>query len=381
MQCDYWDAGVCRSCTLIETPYARQLADKQTHVETLLAPLAPDLAWLSPVGSAESGFRTKAKMVVAGTTDAPTLGILDAAGHGTDLQHCGLYPEPLAAAFPVLADFVTRARLEPYSVPHRRGELKHILVTLAPDDRLMVRFVMRSTEAHTRLVKHLPWLREALPSLHVATLNVLPEHKAVTEGEREIVLTDADTLPITLGAVPLHLGPRSFFQTNTEVAMRLYAQVADWVNEVAPATLWDLYCGVGGLALHSLARGRTVTGVEISDAAIDAARLSAAQMAQAGVVGADRVTFVAADAVAWAGEQASRPEAVVVNPPRRGLGSELTAWLESSGTDAIIYSSCNPATLARDMADMPSYVARTARLFDMFPHTGHGEVAVLMTRR
>ncbi|WP_084099712.1 23S rRNA (uracil(747)-C(5))-methyltransferase RlmC [Demequina sp. NBRC 110051] len=381
MQCDYWDAGVCRSCTLIETPYSRQLADKQEAVTGLLAPLAPALSWLPPVASAEEGFRTKAKMVVAGTVDAPTLGILDAAGRGTDLQGCNLYPPQLSAAFPALAAFVTRARLEPYSVPERSGELKNILVTLGPDGRLMVRFVMRSTEALARLQKHLPWLHQALPALHVATLNVLPEHKAVTEGEREIVLTEEQTLPFTMGDVPLHLGPRSFFQTNTAVATELYAQVATWIDGAAPASLWDLYCGVGGLALHCLAEGREVTGVEISDAAIDAARLSAAQMARAGVAGASDTTFVAADAVAWARTQGAFPEAVVVNPPRRGLGPELSGWIEDSGVATVVYSSCNPATLARDMADMPSYVAREARLFDMFPHTGHGEVGVLLERR
>ncbi|WP_084078994.1 23S rRNA (uracil(747)-C(5))-methyltransferase RlmC [Demequina sp. NBRC 110057] len=381
MQCAYWDAGVCRSCTLIETPYAAQLDHKQAGVEALLAPLAPGLTWRDPVGSDEAGFRTKAKMVVAGTIDAPTLGILDADGLGTDLRRCGLYPPALSAAFPVLAEFVTVASLEPYSVPERRGELKHILVTLAPSGGLMARFVMRSTEALTRLRKHLPWLMERLPALSVVTLNVLPEHKAVTEGDREIVLTAADTLPMTVNGVTLHLGPRSFFQTNTDVASALYRQVAAWVDGAAPASLWDLYCGVGGLALHCLAPGRRVTGVEISDAAIESARLSAAEMAAAGIGGATEAAFLAADAVAWAQNQDSAPEAVVVNPPRRGLGPDLAGWLEHSGAKTVVYSSCNPTSLARDLEAMPSYVAREARLFDMFPHTGHGEVGVLLERR
>ncbi|GMA34981.1 hypothetical protein GCM10025876_11850 [Demequina litorisediminis] len=208
MQCDYWDAGVCRSCSLIETPYPVRLARKQADVEALLAPLAPSATWLPPVASAESGFRTKAKMVVAGTVDAPTVGILDAEGRGTDLRRCGLYPPALSATFPILAAFITRASLEPYAVPERRGELKHILVTLAPSGGILVRFVMRSTEALSRLRKHLPWLIERLPALEVATLNVLPEHKAVTEGDREIVLTPAQTLPMTINDVTLHLGPR-----------------------------------------------------------------------------------------------------------------------------------------------------------------------------
>ncbi|MDN4477616.1 23S rRNA (uracil(747)-C(5))-methyltransferase RlmC [Demequina sp. SYSU T00039] len=383
MRCDYYDSGRCRSCTLIETPHAVQVADKQAGLERLVAQGAPGARpeWLPPLLSAESGFRTKAKMVVAGSVDAPTIGILDPAGRGVDLRGCPLYPEPLSASFPVLAELITRARLEPYDVPERRGELKHVIVTLAPSGDLMVRFVMRSTEAHARLVKHLPWLRERLPALAVATLNVLPEHKAVTEGEREIVLTERASLTMELGAVALHLRPQSFFQTNTAIARDLYAQVAGWVDESAPATVWDLYCGVGGFALHCVREGRRVTGVEASEQAVASARLSAAEMDDAGVAGADGATFVVGDAVAWATSQPAVADVVVVNPPRRGIGVELAAWLEASGVSRVVYSSCNAVTLARDLAAMPSLVPVRGRLLDMFPHTTHYEAVVLLQRR
>ncbi|GMA34980.1 hypothetical protein GCM10025876_11840 [Demequina litorisediminis] len=123
-----------------------------------------------------------------------------------------------------------------------------------------------------------------------------------------------------------------------------------------------------------------MTGIEISDAAIDAARRSAAEMADAGVAGADAVAFLAADAVAWAGAQGEGPDAVVVNPPRRGLGPDLAGWIEDSGAQTVVYSSCHPVSLARDLEAMPSYTAREIRLFDMFPHTGHGEVGVVLDR-
>lgn len=383
MRCDYYDSGRCRSCTLIEIPHATQVADKQADLERLVAEGAPAARpdWLPPLLSTEQGFRTKAKMVVGGTVDAPTIGILDADGRGVDLRGCPLYPEPLAASFPVLAELVTRARLEPYDVPARRGELKHLIVTLAPSGELMVRFVMRSTEAHARLLKHLPWLQEALPALAVATLNVLPEHKAVTEGEREIVLTERESLTMGLGDVALHLRPQSFFQTNTAIARELYAQVAGWVDESAPASVWDLYCGVGGFALHCVAAGRRVTGVEVSGQAIESARLSAAEMDDTGVPGAAEAEFVAGDAIAWALAQPAPADVVIVNPPRRGIGPELAGWLESSGVGRVVYSSCNAVTLARDLAAMPSLVPVRGRLLDMFPHTAHYEAVVLLERR
>lgn len=384
MRCAYYDAGVCRSCTLIETPHVIQVEDKQARLERLLADAigarAQGIDWMSPLLSAEQGFRTKAKMVVGGTVDAPTVGILGADGRGVDLRDCPLYPPPLTAAFPVLAAFVTRARLEPYVVPARRGELKHIIVTLAPDGSLMARLVLRSTEALARLRKHLPWLLSQLPALAVVTANILAEHKAVLEGDHEIVLTDADSLPMDMGGVALHLRPRSFFQTNTAVAVALYAQVARWIDEAAPASLWDLYCGVGGFALHCVAPGRAVTGVESSAEAVASARLTAAEMARAGVPGADDAVFHTADATAWAALQRAQPDAVIVNPPRRGIGTELAAVLEGSSARTVVYSSCLAETLARDLAAMPSLTPVSGRLLDMFPHTSHFEAVVLLER-
>src|SRR4051812_3431153 len=198
MRCAYFHAERCRSCTWMGRPYGDQLADKQAHVEALLG-AGPQ--WLEPFESPESGYRNKAKMVVTGTAADPTLGILDAAGHGVDLRECGLYPEGLQAAFPVLAAFVAHANITPYDLTARTGELKNLLVTQSPDGELMVRFVLRSQEPVTRIRKHLPALLDALPSLRVASVNLLPDHKAVLEGEREIPLTPTETLRMRVNGI------------------------------------------------------------------------------------------------------------------------------------------------------------------------------------
>ncbi|MEV8029059.1 MULTISPECIES: 23S rRNA (uracil(747)-C(5))-methyltransferase RlmC [Cellulosimicrobium] len=373
MQCHHYDAGRCRSCTLLDLAYPAQVTGKQEHCAELLAPLAPDLTWLPTVESAESGFRNKAKMVVTGTTDAPVLGIL-AEGGGVDLTDCPLYPSALQASFPAFAAFVTRARLVPYDVRTRRGELKYVLVTLSPDGDLMARFVLRSTESVPRVRKHLPALLDALPSLRVVSVNLHPEHKAVVEGETETVLTEAETLRMHVNGIDLHLRPQSFFQTNTDVAAALYRQGRAWVDDAAPATVWDLYCGVGGFALHVAGPGRDVVGVETSAEAVASARLTARD------AGLDRTTFLAEDATAFALSRQDVPDLVVVNPPRRGIGETLSTWLERSGVGHVVYSSCNATTLARDLALMPSLRPREARVLDMFPQTSHYEVAVLLER-
>jgi 23S rRNA (uracil747-C5)-methyltransferase len=375
VQCHHYDAVRCRSCTLLEQPYPTQVAGKQRHCAELLAPLAPGLRWLPPVESAEAGFRNKAKMVVTGTVDAPVLGILAEDG-GVDLTDCPLYPAALQEAFGPLADLVTRARLVPYDVRARRGELKYVLVTLAPDGDLMARFVLRSTESVPRIRKHLPALLAALPRLRVVSANIHPEHKAVVEGETELLLTETETLRMTVNDVDLHLRPQSFFQTNTDVAAALYRQGTAWVDDAAPASVWDLYCGVGGFALHVAGPDRDVVGVETSAEAVASARLTARDAAL------HRTTFLAQDATSFALAQPpdARPDLVVVNPPRRGIGETLSTWLEESGVRHVVYSSCNATSLARDLALMPSLRPREARVLDMFPHTAHYEVAVLLDR-
>jgi 23S rRNA (uracil747-C5)-methyltransferase len=363
------------------TPYVAALDDKQRGCEHALRQVAPDAAWLAPYPSAESAFRNKAKLVVGGRAGRVTVGILDGDNHGVDLRACGLYEPGLAELVPRLADVVDALGLEPYDVPARRGELKHLIVTHSPDGEAMLRFVLRSRRHLDLLRRRLPDLRRRLPEVVVVSVNLQPEHKAILEGDTEILLTERELLPMHVNDVTLWLRPNSFFQTNTEVAAALYRQARAWVDARSPRTLWDLYCGVGGFALHCAPRdaraGAGVVGIEVAPEAVASARRSAAELRRRHPNLAP-VTFQVGDATS-AGNAGPAPELVVVNPPRRGIG-ELADWLERSEVDHVVYSSCNVDSLARDLARMPSLVAREARLFDMFPQTTHHEVMVRLER-
>ena len=358
MECGYYEAGRCRSCTLLPTAYDAQVRAQQDRVRRLL----PPMPWLPAVTSADSGFRNKAKLVVGGSMEQPTLGII-----GQDLRECGLHEPVIVAALPVLAEFVTRASLQPYDIAARRVELKHLIVTSSPDEELMVRFVSRSQEPVTRIRKHLPWLLAQLP-VRVASVNLQPVHKAVLEGDREIVLSQEDTLPMRINDLTLQLRPQSFFQTNTGVAAELYRIAQTWAGQIAPHTVWDLYCGVGGFARHLAGPGRDVTGVEISAEAVAAANLDQSP----------GLRFEVGDADAWVAG-AVTPDLVVVNPPRRGIG-RLAETLERSEVPHVVYSSCNAESLARDLAAMPSLRPVRGVLLDMFAHTEHHEVLVQLDR-
>jgi len=375
MECAYFRDDLCSSCPSIETAYTAQVQAKQEHARALLAN-SPQLQWLDPVTSAEAGFRNKAKLVVGGSAKNPTLGIVDyRSGRATDLSECPLYMEPIQAAIPVLRELIQRADLTPYDIPNRRGELKNILVTASETGELMVRFVLRSKKLLVPIRRQLGWLQERLPKLAVLSVNLLREHVALIEGDEEIILTDRQTLPMRVNGMSLHLRPQSFFQTNTQIAQAMYVQGREWVGQVQPRTLWDLYCGVGGFALHAaqVMHGE-VTGIEISAEAIRSAQRTVAEQ------GLEGVKFAAGDATEVAVNARETPEMLVVNPPRRGIGERLCAWVEGSGIEHVIYSSCNAKTLAADLARMPSYKPVAARVLDMFPHTNHYEVMVLLVK-
>ena len=239
---------------------------------------------------------------------------------------------------------------------------------------MMLRFVLRSASKVPQLRAALPWLQQQLPQLKVISANFQPVHMAILEGDEEIALTAQQALPERFNQVPLYIRPQSFFQTNPQVAAALYATARDWVAELNVTSMWDLFCGVGGFGLHCATPEMTLTGIEISAEAIACAQQSAQQL------GLEKVHFAALDSTRFATSREDVPQLVLVNPPRRGIGSELCDYLSSMAPASILYSSCNPATLAQDIARLSDYNIQRVQLFDMFPHTAHFEVLCLLTR-
>ncbi len=380
MQCDYYDAGVCLSCTLIQQPYAQQVELKRSQAQTLLEPYGPT-AWLEPFTGPEQGYRTRIKMVVGGTYRRPTFGILDRERRGVDLRECGVIHPELTRMFGLIHSLIRISKLAPYSVPERTGELKQVHMMLNEAGQIMLRFVMRSRAGVKALRPNLAGFLERAPHIVTVTANLLPDHVALAEGEEEIHLTGETTFPLTISRLPLRVRPQGFVQTNQAVAEGLYAQAGEWIAAASrdshvgpPETVWDLYAGVGGFGFTAAQAGAGhVIGVETSSEAVAAGNAAAAAQGMAAV------EFIAADATQWVREKPA-PELIIVNPPRRGLGPDLPVWLNECEAESIIYSSCNPTTLARDLAAMSNWSIEQARLFDMFPQTPHMEVIALLSR-
>lgn len=374
MHCPQYSSGRCRSCQWLEKPYIQQIDDKEQALRALLSPFAVQ-TWLPPVRSAETAFRNKAKMVVSGSVERPVFGIVTD-NEPVDLSDCPLYPPYFAQVFAVLKPFIARAGLTPYNVERRRGELKFLLLTESrATGKMMLRFVLRSEKKVAQLQAALPFLQAQLPQLSVISANIQPVAMAILEGEQEILFTPDEVLEETFNGIPLYIRPHSFFQTNPDVAAQLYHTAGQWVRELKITRLWDLFCGAGGFGLHCADKSTQLTGIEISPEAIACATRSAEKM------GLENVTFQALDSAQFALGKSAVPELVLVNPPRRGIGKALCDYLNTMAPDTIIYSSCNAQSLAQDLANLTQYQPQRVQLFDMFPHTAHYEVLVLLTRK
>lgn len=379
LNCHYYDQAICRSCTQLRLDYPQQCQQKQASVEAILSQCSNEISWLPLVTSSIAGFRNKAKMVVSGHWQEPILGLLDRQFQAHDLVNCPLYPAELQATFEPIRSWIQQLQLMPYDVIKRQGELKYVIVSIDEHTKaLMCRFVLRSTQAIATIQQYLPALMETLPNLDIVSVNIQPLPAAIVEGEQEILLTEKKVLTHWLNGLPLYCHPRSFFQTNSQVAAQLYAQAQAWIADRQPSQLWDLFCGVGGFALHAaqVMQGK-VTGIEINADAIESAQRSAQHLGLS-----DRLQFRAltADDFAHTATDAAA-DCIIVNPPRRGIGAQLCQFLNQSTATQLIYSSCNPESLAEDLKRLHQFKLIQACVFDMFPHTQHAEVLVLLVRR
>ncbi|EJN6828719.1 23S rRNA (uracil(747)-C(5))-methyltransferase RlmC [Vibrio cidicii] len=376
MPCEFFHQKRCTSCTYIEMPYLAQIEMKDAHLRQLF-PQVSTSAWLAPEQSQPTQCRNKAKMVALGAAHQPILGIESVQdGSPVSLTTCPLYQDVMRELLSYLQNWIRIAGIPPYNKVKKKGELKFILLTQSQKrGEFMLRFVLRSENALQRIRDNLPRLQQDFPAIRVVTANIQPIHMARLEGEQEIFLTDEQFLLEELNGVPMVVRPKSFFQTNPDVAEQLYATARDWVAEIKPKKMWDLFCGVGGFALHCAPHAEQVIGIEIEEEAINSAKLSAQQL------GIDNLSFSALDSAAYSQAQTQAADLILVNPPRRGLGQALTAQLEQLAPHYLIYSSCNPVTMQQDLAHLPSYRVERAQWFDMFPHTDHAEVMMLLVRK
>lgn len=368
--CHYYDQNLCRSCSQLNIPYEEQICAKMEMIQNLLGD-CETTRLQPPVCSEIIGFRNKAKMGIFHDHGKIGLGVVTLS-ETTDLSECPLYHPAIINALSILKAWLSSLAIPPYDLKTQKGELKYLHITYATaSQELMLRLVGRSNKVVPLLRQSLPKLQEKLPTLKVITFNIQPIHMAILEGKEEIILSQETMIWENFNTIPLAIRPKSFFQTNPAVTRQLYYHAQQWARKTSAKHIWDLFCGVGGFGLHCTPADGLLTGIEIEEEAIEAAKLSAQK------IGLKNTTFIPLD-IAQATLETT-PDLLIVNPPRRGLGEILCRQISTVRPHHILYSSCNPQTLKNDLLWLSNYTIQSIQLFDMFPHTHHQEVLVTLS--
>jgi 23S rRNA (uracil747-C5)-methyltransferase len=378
--CPYFSAGTCRSCSLLGIESGNRIVTKERLVMKALSARGVTPCSREPIRTPASpwGSRCKTKVSVTGTVEAPSLGIVRSDLSTQDLSECPLTPSPVQQLFATLKGIIKEANLTPYTIRERRGELKHIIVMNNHDgSEGIVRFVLRSSEAIPRISKSLAAIQARHPWVTVVSCNIQPIPAAILEGPEEEILTKERSIDVRYNDITLSFMPQSFMQVTHEIAEALYHRAASYVRENSFSRALDLFCGVGGFSLSIAPHVPHVTGVERSPMAIESARRSASRLA------ASNTSFFADDAEAFISQSLThQPDLVIVNPPRRGLSEGTRRRLLELSPSALVYSSCDPETFARDVRDLTTdYTLANLALFDMFPMSDHCEVLGILERK
>lgn len=377
-RCNYYESDTCRSCSWMKVPYKDQIRQKESRVLDTFGKemLSADRLLPAVTSPVLLGSRNKAKFIVGGYIEYPSLGMATSEQETKDLSACPLHDKGIQNLTTVLKKLITEFRLGPYSISRRKGELKAIIVRVgAGTGNLTVRFVVRSHELRKNIEAASKELIRQVPSVKVGTMNIQPEPAAILEGPEEIVLSKDHFMEERLGDFRISISPQSFSQVSSLVADKLYQTASEIVGGIKPKFMLDLFCGTGCFSLFSAKHSGKVLGVELSASSISDANRSAEWN------NLQNLIFEKGDVVQRMNQGfEEKPDLILVNPPRRGLGEELCNMIATQSSQNIIYSSCNVKSLVDDVKRLTNYHIKSAQVFDMFPLTEHFEALIVLSR-
>jgi 23S rRNA (uracil1939-C5)-methyltransferase len=380
--CPYF--GRCGGCRLQHLAYPAQLAFKAKQVADCFARLggvpSPELRPILPAPGVW-GYRNKMEFTITGTTAEPVIGLHEADRYDSvlDVERCLLQPEPLNALLAEARRQVRERSLTPYDQHSGEGLLRFLALRHGRrTDEVMANIVATAPAIET-LSPLAEALRATVPDTVSVMLNVNAKPASVAVGSEEHLLAGRDHINESLGGLTFQVSANSFFQTNTEQAERLFGIVLEASEAAAGDTAIDLYSGTGAISLLLARQCRHVYGIEVATTAVDDA------IRNARLNGIENCTFLSGevrhilpDLIA----HGVRADVVVADPPRAGFHPKALRALAMLAPARIVYVSCNPATLARDVADLirSGYRLDWVQPVDMFPHTSHIEAVARLTR-
>jgi 23S rRNA (uracil1939-C5)-methyltransferase len=378
--CPYF--GQCGGCRLQHLAYPAQLAFKEKQVRDCLERLGGvgDFELRSILPAAEPyGYRNKMEFTIAGSPPAIGLHVFERYDVVLDIERCLLQSDTMNA---LLDEFRRQVRERALSIwdPHtERGLLRFVMMREGRNTgEAMVNVVAAAPDVET-LTPVADALRARAPATASVVLNVNAKKASVAVGSEEHLLWGREHITESLDGVAFQVSANSFFQTNTRQAERLFAVVEAACELDGTETLVDLYSGTGAISLLLARRVRAVYGIEVAAAAVaDAIRNARANSIDNCTFLAGEVRHVLPDLV----RQGVRASVVVADPPRAGFHPKALSSLATLAPARIVYVSCNPSTLARDVGDLvrQGYRLEWVQPVDMFPQTPHIEAVARLRR-
>ncbi len=375
-ECPYF--GQCGGCDFQHMSYTEELRAKRQRVQDALTRLGgTDLQVEEILGAKDpTHYRNKSQYPVG---PGGTIGFYKARSHQVvGVDRCLIQSEVSDKTAKAVGDWMRRYKISAYDERTGKGLVRHLYVRVNRKGESLCCVVVNGKQL-PREPELAAFVRAAAPRTVGVVLNTNTKKGNVILGDKYRTLWGQDFLMDTLCGLRFKLSVPSFYQVNRDQAEVLYGKALEFAGLTGEETVLDLYCGTGTITLCMAAKAKKVIGAEIVPPAIADAKENAARN---GIENAEFFCGDAADIAAKLEQDGLRPDVITVDPPRKGLSPEVIASVAAMGPERVVYVSCDPATLGRDVklfAEL-GYRAVRACAVDMFPGTRHVETVVLLSR-
>lgn len=373
----------CGGCQLQHLSYEAQLHAKRAQVVDALIHIGklPQIPVMETLRAEEPwNYRNKMQFPIGRNSGKIVIGCFAQGSHRIiNTENCHIQRAENNDLANAAREIAEQLHIPVYNEDTHKGVLRHIVGRVGRSNDLMA-VIVTATKQLPRAKEFVRMMRERLPNLVSVHQNIQTYRNNVIMGRDTQLLWGRPTIIDSLGRLNFHISPRSFFQVNTRQAERLYEQALSYADLHGTETVIDAYCGTGTITLFLAQKARKVYGIEIVQPAILDARKNARDNH------VKNAEFIVGDATAVMPalyKQGIRPDVVVVDPPRTGCTETVLRTFANMKPQRIVYVSCNPATLARDLAILKElgYLAQEVQPVDLFPQTSHVENVCLLKKQ
>ena len=379
------DAAQCGGCTLQHVSYPAQLRWKRQWVMDAFARIGGMEVTVAPTLGMENPWEYRNKAVYPvrkGPEGEISIGFFAPRTHRVvDIRSCGIQHPVAGRAVDAVRRWMRDEDIAPYDEENGTGTVRHLMVRVGFGTGETQAVLVTNGEQLPGAESLVETLRETVPGIVSIVQNRNTRRDNVIMGDANKILWGREWIEDVLDGLRFRVGPLSFYQVNPAQTAALYREAIGRAGLTGKETVVDAYCGIGTISLFAARQAKRVIGVESVGEAVADAKGNAALN---GIMNAE---FVCAQAEEWlpkAAEEGLRPDVILLDPPRKGCDGKLLEAILSAKPERVVYVSCDPATLARDvkrLTEAGAYrVEGAVQPVDMFPQTGHVECVIGMQR-